>query len=74
MLAKWVLLVGSEQGMPRYLHSLSGLADPVFLTLNFQGVLECSMIMEEIDRRHRHQQLERASHLSALVETTTLNQ
>ena len=29
---------------------------------------------EEIDRRHRHQQLERASHLSALVETTTLNQ
>ena len=48
MLAKWVLLVGSEQGMSRYLHSLSGLADPVFLTLDFQGVLECSMIMKKL--------------------------
>ena len=74
MLAKWVLLVGGEQGMPRYLHSLSGLADPVFSDIELSGCVGVLYDNEEIDRRHRHQQLERASHLSALVETTTLNQ
>ena len=45
-----------------------------FSDIELSGCVGVLYDNEEIDRRHRHQQLERASHLSALVETTTLNQ
>ena len=76
MLAKWVLLVGSEQGMPtaQVPAFFIRTSRSCFSDIELIGCVGVLYDNEEIDRRPRHQQLERASHLSALVETTTLNQ